>query len=193
MKVAMVGGSAKKASGILSLDSSWQIWGLNLSGPEWLLRSYKGIDKWFHIHKLEDLVKEIPEHVVAFEEWAKSHPEIEFVLLEPWPLIPHATIFPHEELRKMPRGSYHCSSFDWMVAYAIHLGATEILIAGVQMRRSEEPISATPALEYWCGYAEGRGVKVTVCPDTDLFYNYHMVRSRYTYGYDSWDLIEDRT
>lgn len=193
MKVAIVGGAAKKKNGLLKLDRSWQIWGLNLSGPTFLWQSYLGISKWFHIHKRDDLVKEIPDHVTQFEDWAKMHEEIEFVLLEPWKELPNATIFPHEELRKQPRGSYHCSSFDWMIAYALHLGAKEIMLAGVQMRNSEEPISATPCIEYWCGYAEGRGCKVTVTPDCDLFYNYHLVRSRYAYGYDSWDLIEDRT
>lgn len=193
MKICIVGGAAKKDCGVLELDRSWEIWALNLVGGAWFWQSYIGIDKMFHIHKHADLVKDIPEHAKAFEEWAEKHPEVEFVLLEPWDKIPHATIFPHQELRKMPRGSYHCSSFCWMIAYALHLGATEIMLAGIQMRNSEEPISATPAIEYWCGYAEGRGVKVTVTKDCDLFYNYHLVRSRYAYGYDSWNLIEDRT
>ena len=118
------------------------------------------------------------------------------MLLEPWDKLPKATIFPHEELRRQPRGSYHCSSIDWMISYALHIGVadlTDIYIAGVQMRHHEEPISATPCIEYWCGYAQGLGVNVRVAPSCDLFYNYHLVRSRYVYGYDSWDLIEDRT
>lgn len=194
MKVAIVGGAAKKDCGVLSLGKSWEVWGLNLVAPAWFFQAYIGIDKMFHIHKRSDLIKEIPEHVFAFEEWAAKHEEVEFVLLEPWDAIPNATIFPHEELRKMPRGSYHCSSFDWMIAYALHLGATEIMLCGVQMYRDRgEPISSGPCIEYWCGYAEGRGVKVTVSKDSDLFYNYHLVRSNYVYGYDSWDLVEDRT
>lgn len=193
MKVAIVAGSAKAKDGILNLGSGYEIWGLNGCWPAWLMGSYVRLDKWFHIHKRADLLKDIPEHVDNFETWAKKHPEIEFVLLEPWDAIPDATIFPHEELRKMPRGDYHCSSIDWMIAYAIHLRADEIVLSGIQMRAEGEPISATPCIEYWCGYAQGFGIDVTVTPSCDLFYNYHMVRSRYVYGYDSWDLIEDRT
>jgi len=192
LKVAIFGGESKEASAAL-VDRSWQIWGLNLVGPGWLFKSYVGIDKMFHLHKRDDLQKDIPLHLDAFEKWALEHPEVEYVLLEPWEKLPKATIFPHWILRELPRGAYHCSSFDWMISYALHLGATEILLSGIKMRSDGEPISATPCIEYWCGYAEGRGVKVTAAPDCDLFYNYHLVRSRYVYGYDSWDLIEDRT
>jgi len=114
-------------------------------------------------------------------------------VLEPWPTLPDVTIFPHEILRSsQPRGAYHCSSIDWMIAYALHLGASEIFLTGVQMRNSEEPLSAQACIEYWCGYAEGKGCRVTAASDSDLFFNYHLVRSRYVYGYDSWDLVEIR-
>lgn len=194
LKVAIVGGVAKKSGGLLELDRSWEFWGLNNCIPQWLGPKYVRLDKWFHLHRRSELVAEIPAHVEWFEDWANQHDEIEIVLLEPWAALPNAVIFPREELSKMPRADYHCGSFDWMVAYALHLGATEIFLTGIKLHtESGEPISSGPCLEYWCGYAEGLGVKVTVANDCDLFFNWHLVKSHYVYGYDKWDLIENRT
>ena len=56
-----------------------------------------------------------------------------------------------------------------------------------------EPLSAWACLEYWIGYARGRGIRVVLAEDCNLFYNYRIVRDKRQYGYDDWDLIEDRT
>lgn len=192
MRVAIIGGMAAKDSGLLKLCRDWEFWGLNTCLPEWLGKKYVRLDKWFHLHRRCDLAKEIPQHLDKFEEWANKHDEIEIVLLEPWATLPNATVLPRAALEEMPRGNYHCGSFDWMLAYALHLGAAEIFLTGIQLHtQSGEPISSGPCLEYWCGYAEGRGVRVTVAYDCDLFWNYRLVRDHKRYGYDSWDLIEE--
>lgn len=195
MKIAMIGGSSKEPSGLLDLDRSWEFWGLNNCIPKWLGHRYVRFDKWFHLHQRSSLAEQIPEHLKWFEEWAAKHTEIEFVLLEPYEGIPNAMVFPRSALALMPRGGYHCSSFDWMVAYAIFLGAKEIFITGVQLhtQQSSEPISSGSCLEYWIGYAEGRGIKVTTADDCDLFYNYRLVRDHRAYGYDEFDIVEDVT
>ena len=56
-----------------------------------------------------------------------------------------------------------------------------------------EPISARACLEYWLGVAEGRGVRVTVAEDCDIFAFYHLVKSNMVYGYDDTPIFEDRT
>ena len=194
MKVAIIGGCAKKSDGVLELGREWHIWGVNACWPEWLMRSYIRLDKWFHLHRRAELKDEIPEHLEAFEKWCLAHDEIEIVLLEMWENLPKATIFPRDEVRRIGRGDYHCGSFDWMVAYAILLGVEEIYLAGIKLHtESGEPQSSGPCLEYWCGFAEARGIKITTSPSCDLFYNWHLVKSHYVYGYDKWDLIEDRT
>jgi hypothetical protein len=54
------------------------------------------------------------------------------------------------------------SSFAWMIAYALSLGATEIVLCGVNMvHESELPIQR-PGLFYLLGYARAKGVKITV-------------------------------
>lgn len=192
MKVAFMGGAAKEDSGLMDLGREWELWGLNGCMPKWFGPKYLRIDKWFHLHQREALERQIPEHVEWFEKWGQVHNEIEFVLLEPWEQIPNATIFPkHSVTHFGRRGTYHCGSFDWMLAYALLLGASEVFIAGVNLHTDGgEPMSAGQCLEYWIGYAEGQGVKVTVADDCDLFWNYRMVRDHRMYGYDEFDLVE---
>jgi hypothetical protein len=94
-------------------------------------------------------------------------------------MLPNEQIFPGEEpdgeqpRRRIPRGSW-----DWLVAYAVHLGAVEITLHGVYLSLDsarDEPISARACLEYWIGYAEGKGPVGLF--DCDLMYQYHLVRS----------------
>ena len=81
-----------------------------------------------------------------------------------------------------------------MVAFAALLKAKEISLHGIGLNmESREPISARACLEYWCGVAAGRGAKITVAKDCDLFLQYHVVKSRTVYGYDDVRLVEDRT
>jgi len=81
------------------------------------------------------------------------------------------------------------------VAHAILEGATEIALHGIGLALDSpraEPISARACLEYWCGVAEGRGIKVTTAEDCDIFLQYHLLKSSTVYGYDDVKLIEDR-
>ena len=193
MKVAIIGGGAKEDGGLKKLlrHHSWEVWCVNMLLPSWFQKRYYRIDKMFHLHQWAALKKNIPEHLEAFETWADKHDEMEIVLLEPYEKLPRATIFPRYEMEYMSRSWYHCGSFDWIVAYAAHLGAQEIFLSGVGLHReSGEPMSAGPCLEYWCGYAEGKGVKVTTGSDCDLFWNYRLVRDHKAYGYDEFDLVE---
>lgn len=54
------------------------------------------------------------------------------------------------------------SSFAWMIAYALYLGATEIVLCGVNMIHESELLIQRPGLFYLLGYARAKGVKITV-------------------------------
>lgn len=54
------------------------------------------------------------------------------------------------------------SSFAWMIAYALSLGATEIVLCGVNMVHESELLVQRPGLFYLLGYARAKGVKITV-------------------------------
>lgn len=196
MKVAMIGGAAHPS--LLRPeynDGSWEFWGLNAIRAKWFDDAGLTWTRWFNIHRWEHLVRDWKQGLDAEVEWAKKNPHIPFYTPGDWaPHIPNEVAFPREELdAAYPRGDYHAGSFDWMVALALYLGATEIAIHGVCLNLvSGEPISARACLEYWIGYAQGRGCQVHMADDCDLFWQYHYVRSHSVYGFDDVHMLEEK-
>ena len=189
MKVAIYGGAPIKDLAGAQHGRGWEYWCLNNVFPvavPWT--------RWFNLHHYKTLKKEWPRGLAQEIAWAHMNPEVPCYVLESWGgVIPNERIFPRSRLARMPRGDYHCGSFDWIVAFALLLGAKEIAIHGIGLAmESGEPLSAWSCLEYWIGYAEGRGARVRMF-DSNLFYNYRLVRDKKAYGYDDWDLVEDRT
>ena len=196
MKVAIVGGATQALNeiGPKIQDPEWEIWGLNAIRPPWNPRW----TRMFNLHLWAHLVRDWAHGVRADINWAQANPTIPFYVLDPWRpgTLPNERIFPREELSHLEfaRNDYHAGSFDWLVAFAVLLGADEISLHGINLfNETGEPISARPCLEYWCGYAAGRGTRVSVASDcAALFAQYHYVRSNTVYGYDDVQLIEER-
>jgi hypothetical protein len=194
MKVAIIGSGAKER--FFHPDDDTEVWGLNAIRPKWVKRWHR----MFNLHLHANLEK-YKWHLFDKEaEWSKEHPHVPFYTCDKWPernKLAGQQIFPRGELESAlsPRGAdYHCGSFDWMVAFAIYCEATEINLHGISLcLEAGEPISSRACLEYWCGYAEGRGIKVTAAEDCDLFHFYHLVKSKLVYSYDDTPIFEDRT
>ena len=192
MKVAIIGGATRQGSAAY-YDKSWQIWGLNSIRPKWIPRW----SKMFNLHRLKHLERDCPQYVDWDSVWSRRHPKVPFYVIDSWRgLLKNQVLFPRAALAYQPRSDYHASSIDWMVAFAVHLKAEAIHLHGVRFAldsHREEPISAQACLEYWCGYAEGRGIPVTAHSDCEMFLQYHLVASRTVYGYDDVTMVEDRT
>ena len=194
-KVIIIGGNAKREH-FETPDprDRVEIWGLNAIRFHWV----PWWSRMFNLH-LYDRLKSHDWPVQAEREWAMDHVTVPFYVLDAWPehWLPKQIIFPGDKLMEMPRGSYHCGSFDWLVAFAIHLGnVREIEFHGVGLERAVEggePISSRACLEYWCGYATAKGIKISTTEDCALFKFYHVVKSNAIYGYDDTPLVEDRT
>ena len=200
MKIIILGSLAKQKHFPEDLTNC-EVWGLNAIRHEWVPRW----DRMFNLHLYDALKRHKwrPEYFGAEVLFSAMHPEVPFYTLDEWPK-PHKLMgwnkFPHQEIRdNFPRGSYHCGSFDWLVAFAVwlHWNATfeikEIALHGVSLTlEAGEPISARACLEYWCGFADGIDIKVTTAEDCDLFYYYHLVKSDLTYGLDDTPIFEDR-
>lgn len=174
-------------------DGSWEVWGMNDMSHEESDITYT---RWFELHRYE--------HIEAQFRWLLSkrlgewyYRDIPVYTFEPsefpegpWTLrqIPYlkmAAEFP------WPLNSYHCSSLDWMVAFALWEGFRTIHVVGVNNWSTIEPAAARPCLEMWLGYALGLGVTVHA-EGFDLFKQFHTVRSTKPYGLDpSWVPIED--
>ena len=68
--------------------------------------------------------------------------------------------FPVEELVGKFR-RYFDGTIAYMMALAIDEGADEIALYGIDLAK-EEYKNQKPAMEYWVGYAEGKGIKVHI-------------------------------
>lgn len=192
LNVAIVGPSSNAAA-LLSYDSTWEFWGIN--------SAYRniGLPRWhrmFNLHRFAHLKRDVPRYVAWDGTWSHLNPKLPFYVIDSWgKLLKNQVIFPRKQLAYQPRADYHASNFDWMVAYAVHLKAQIISIHGCEFAMDshrDEPISGRACLEYWCGYAEGRGAKIWTGSDCDIFYQYHLVRSRTVYGYDDVTMMERR-
>jgi len=200
MKVAIIGGECESAE-YLPIGDEWEFWGLNAIRPNWAMPAKWS--RWFNLHRVEHLQQEWAKGLKAEFNWASKNTTIPFYVIgvDDWLRVGNNAAnynfveFPMKQFMALNdmRNSYHAGSFDMMVSFAISLGAKEISLHGIKLMDSGEPISARACMEYWCGVAEGRGVKVTTDPDCDLFYQYHFVKSNSIYGYDDIKLIEDRT
>jgi hypothetical protein len=98
-------------------DNNWEIWGFSRRNMGKLPR----VDKWFELHENSQFPRYESEVKGYVTDWLKKP----FVVLQDQ--------FPAKELVKR-FGPYFFSEGQsvWLMAYAIHLGATEIGIWGVE-------------------------------------------------------------
>jgi hypothetical protein len=76
-------------------------------------------------------------------------------------------VYPFEAVAESV-GDYWCSSIAYMTALAIHEGAKEIHVLGVDMKAGEEYGHQKPNMEYLIGFARGKGIKVHIPEQSPL-------------------------
>lgn len=157
-------------------DTSWEIWGLSrlyVLLPRW--------DKWFELHKLEEICRTWEQNDAAAEKAARKD-YTQFLkdaanpvyLSELRPdMVPAGQLYPVSDILAQFR-PYFTSTVSWMIALAIHEGVDEIGLWGVDMELSGEYSTQRPSCEYFIGIAEGRGIKVTVPESSGLLKASHL-------------------
>ena len=80
--------------------------------------------------------------------------------------IPLSLTFP---LDKLHGRTYFTSTIAYMLAYAIYERLINIHLYGVDMLTSTEYAEQRPCIEYWIGYAEAKGVNITMPENTAIF------------------------
>jgi len=117
----------------------------------------------------------------------REHPEIE-----------QSIRFPIEKLeskleRLGCRARYLNDTVCYMLAYAIALKTSgsqlrELILAGVDLhpRNRAEAVHERPCIEYWCGVANGIGVKVRRPAESYLFHFRDLEDGRYGYDHDGY-------
>jgi hypothetical protein len=150
---------------------------------------------WFELHSRRYLSEEWGGETAHFDALAVLPATLYVQRPKAWKAF-NAQRFPREQVaRAFPLGSYHASSIDWMLAFALWKGYKDIGIWGVNFGPNEggEPMSARPCLEYWIGLGRGMGRTITVHEPTGLFWIYNVAKHKTPYHYDdTWRLIESR-
>lgn len=168
-----------------------EVWSLN-SAHEVLPGVH--FHRYFELHRRAYLQRYEMGNWEARLKWMRDlkRKDCPVYVWEVWPECKTARLYPKADVEQLtPHGRYHLGSFDWMVALAILEGFETIKLFAVDFSRGGEPIGARACLEYWLGFAEGRGIGVEVFGRGDLFKTYQLLRSDKQYGIEDVHLVED--
>lgn len=168
MKVAIVGDSITTRH-LAPFDSpEWEIWGQG-AGHLHLRRA----DRYFELHSRALVLRD--KDVSAIRNIGATHGARVLYLnretmsgdgadSELWGETMSTAVeaFPFETLITLAGRPYFTSSVAWMIAFALHQGASEIGIWGVETAEREDYFHQRACLNYWLGRAEERGVKITL-------------------------------
>jgi hypothetical protein len=161
LKVALIGTAPSSRMLAPYNDPSWQIWGCSPGNMNALPR----VDLWFELHS--NLLW--PEH----ESYGK--PYIEWLKGQKFPIymqdqsqVPQAMAFPKDELVAEFGDDFFTSSFAWMMALAMKMGAAEIALYGIDMASRDEYIRQRPGFYYFRHMAQRRGIKVSAPHESDI-------------------------
>lgn len=171
MKVAILGAGPSYRLAPLG-DPAWEVWGCN---SLWRMGRRDDVflaSRWFELH---------PRAVNTDEEVeAVLRCPVPIYVLDPaeWPAAPHIRRFPLEAVLEI--GDYYTCTFAYQIALAIYEDASSIGLYGVSLEHGSvrERVVERACVEWWLGYAEGRGVEVVLPADSGL------ARAPYRYGYD---------
>ena len=170
MKVILIG----KGNGWENAPQEGNTWGVHS------LCLRRPVEMVFDMHKIGDseyldnlTIAERIEQGKIFEYVIEN--DVPLVTLKKLDNIPSSIEFP---LDKMPLEYAECSIV-YMIVYAMIKGATEIDMYGVVLEVGDEYTIQRKSVEYWIGYARGKGITVTINEPTCLCKS-----ERGLYGYD---------
>lgn len=150
MKVAIIGGRPSEPP----YDSDWEIW---VHGNQYDRHQEHRVTRIFEIHE------NLSEHDPKYPQWLAGQ-NIPLIVSDKFPVKgDHIKVFPKEAnvLDKLT------STPAYMMALAIHEGATHIAIYGIDMGvDNHEYFKQRPGMYAWIGYAKGLGIEVTIESNT---------------------------
>lgn len=196
MKVAIIASGHGKYEAPLGQEG-WECWGLNQT---WYWFDHPATEgkfaRWFELHHRSFIDWE-NQGDTRHTAWMAKQDRLPIYVqdVEEWPDVATAKEFPMAEIQALlpDFGYYHACSIDWMIAYAITLGATEIALFGVEQEHSVEPHGSRSCMEFWLGFAAARGIKVWSAQGS-TFKLAHLCYTKTPYAVDpTWLPYEDRT
>lgn len=172
MKLALVGAGAGWR-GALDLDDSWEIWSCNQ------LYKLPGLEgkatRWWEIHGYTPLTKARR----PADHWDRLNDlGIPVYTLFSLPGVWRAERLDIEPLVAIK--DYFACTFAYQIALGLTQGLTELRLYGVPLIGDREALVEAKCVDWWLGYAEGRGVTVEVHHDSD----YGLNKQPYRYAYN---------
>lgn len=160
MKVAILGLSPTTHDQAPFLSLDWEIWGL-----PWDRSSWPYMKRMFEMHDIRLLRSEHSKRQPGYLEWLETVGVPLYMQTEE---VEGSTQYPFDEVSKTIGGHYFNSSIAYAMALAIHEGAREIGVYGVDMKADDEYGYQKPNMEYLIGLARGLGIKVTIPDESPL-------------------------
>lgn len=170
LKVALIGTAPSSRMLAPYHDPSWQIWVCSPGNMGLVPR----VDIWFELHA-NLLWPECRSYGEPYIEWLKK--QTFPIYMQNQQYVPNALTFPKDEMVKEFGKDFFTSSFAWMMALAIHKGAKEIALYGIDMASRDEYILQRPGFFFFRHVAEQRGIKVSAPNESDI------MQSPGLYGY----------
>lgn len=173
-KIAIVGTAPSSVDDAPFGDMSWEIWSLGANQVK-----IKRFTKWFELHTfyaLEQADALQPQRMEFFKKIGKD-----LYIGHENPALPEAVMYPKDAIVSM-FGNYFTSSIAWMIALAIYEGADEIGVWGVDMIGDCEYSHQRACCEYLLGIARGKGITVTIAPQSPL------LRAQRMYAFEHTEL-----
>jgi hypothetical protein len=156
LKVAIVGLSQGTRHLAPWNDPEWEIWGL-----AWDVERRYQFHRAFEMHDMADLKATYADLRRYLEKIAHCS---RLYMVQEYQSVPGSIAFPFDEVEQSV-GDYWCSSIAYAMSLAIHEGAEEIGLYGIDMKGDDEWGYQKPNMEYLIGFARGRGIKVHI-PET---------------------------
>lgn len=153
LKVAIIGLSPSTHDQAPWDDPTWEKWGLPWDS------AWVRMDRLFEMHDmrlLESKHSKRPKDYIARLQTANV------------PLYMQKAYFPSAIAYPFKVARYYNSSVAYAMALAIHDGAEEIGLWGIDMADAEEYAYQRPNMEYLIGLAEGKGIKVYIPEESTL-------------------------
>jgi hypothetical protein len=184
-KVSIVGFAPTSMSDVQFVwdDPDMEVWGLNqlyMAFPPIVAKA----TRWFQIHHRHSYDINVGRDV-GHHEWLTKQRTFPIYMQNKEPDVPLSIRFPKEDIVAM-FGSYFTNSISWEIALAIMEGFQEISIFGVDMAQIGEYKYERPSVEFFCGWARGRGIKLNIPAKSDL------LKTMWLYPYEDSGVFREK-
>jgi SAM-dependent methyltransferase len=165
----------------------------------WVVNALGGVlahDRVFHMDdfKIQEARMEDTQStmVAGMMRWMPHHPHV--YTSRAYPDYPLAKEYPLEwVLNRVGVSPYFKGTPPYALAFAIALGVEEIHLYGLDYgyKYAEKRERGRACLEFWCGVAEAKGIKIHV-PNTSALMDQDEAGRHTLYGYDTeWVTVEE--